>query len=247
MRRRRRASTRRVRRTATVTSHARTQVALWIPIVTWLTAQLASETRAARPRHERRRRRRPRVLREAARVRNVPLVGHRAGRRSRDGIVLPGAAMLAGTWLDERIAEASSARGRARGAATAAAFAGAALVVLLRHGALAGRRPAQRARYRALALGDDRSRRIVRSSASFAWSSESETAGVSRRQDPGHHRRAAHLRNRWSSRHRRTDSRLAAGEWRRCIRPRRWSYRRARRSRRSPSGCTRRGAGSSRA
>jgi 4-amino-4-deoxy-L-arabinose transferase-like glycosyltransferase len=46
-------------------------------------------------------------------------------------IVLPGAAMLAGTWLDERIAEASSERGRARAAATAAAFAGAALVVLL--------------------------------------------------------------------------------------------------------------------
>jgi 4-amino-4-deoxy-L-arabinose transferase-like glycosyltransferase len=46
-------------------------------------------------------------------------------------IVLPGAAMLAGTWLDERISEAASHRGRARAAASAAAFAGAALVVLL--------------------------------------------------------------------------------------------------------------------
>jgi 4-amino-4-deoxy-L-arabinose transferase-like glycosyltransferase len=46
-------------------------------------------------------------------------------------LVLPGAAMLAGMWLDERIAEASSARGTARAAASSAAFAAAALVVLL--------------------------------------------------------------------------------------------------------------------
>ena len=47
-------------------------------------------------------------------------------------VVLPGAAMLAGMWLEERVREAASPkRGRARGAATAAAFAGAAIVVLL--------------------------------------------------------------------------------------------------------------------
>lgn len=47
-------------------------------------------------------------------------------------VVLPGAAMLAGLWLDERVSEAGSpTRGRARGAATAAAFVGAAMVVLL--------------------------------------------------------------------------------------------------------------------
>ena len=47
-------------------------------------------------------------------------------------VVLPGAAMLAGMWLDERVGEASSPRReRARGAASAVAFAGAALVVLL--------------------------------------------------------------------------------------------------------------------
>lgn len=45
-------------------------------------------------------------------------------------VVLPGVAMLAGTWLDERIAEARAA-GRARAAASAAAFVIAALVVLL--------------------------------------------------------------------------------------------------------------------
>ena len=47
-------------------------------------------------------------------------------------VVLPGAAMLAGIWLDERLGEASSpARGAPRAAASAAAFAAAALVVLL--------------------------------------------------------------------------------------------------------------------
>ena len=46
-------------------------------------------------------------------------------------LVLPGAAMLAGMWLDERIAEAGSSRGAARAAASSAAFAAAALVVLL--------------------------------------------------------------------------------------------------------------------
>jgi 4-amino-4-deoxy-L-arabinose transferase-like glycosyltransferase len=47
-------------------------------------------------------------------------------------VVLPGAAMLAGIWLDERVSEASSAtRGTGRTAGSAAAFAGAALVVLL--------------------------------------------------------------------------------------------------------------------
>ena len=47
-------------------------------------------------------------------------------------VVLPGAAMLAGMWLDERISEAASPTpGRARGAASAVAFAGAALGVLL--------------------------------------------------------------------------------------------------------------------
>jgi 4-amino-4-deoxy-L-arabinose transferase-like glycosyltransferase len=47
-------------------------------------------------------------------------------------VVLPGAAMLAGTWLDERLGEASSpTRGSARAAASAAAFATTALVVLL--------------------------------------------------------------------------------------------------------------------
>ena len=45
-------------------------------------------------------------------------------------VVLPGAAMLAGTWLDERLTE-SRKGGRARAAASAAAFALAALVVLL--------------------------------------------------------------------------------------------------------------------
>lgn len=46
-------------------------------------------------------------------------------------IALPGAAMLAGIWLDERSAEARRAGGRARRAASAAAFAVAACVVLL--------------------------------------------------------------------------------------------------------------------
>jgi 4-amino-4-deoxy-L-arabinose transferase-like glycosyltransferase len=47
-------------------------------------------------------------------------------------VVLPGAAMLAGTWLDERIGEASSSkRGISRAAASAAAFVAAALVALL--------------------------------------------------------------------------------------------------------------------
>ena len=46
-------------------------------------------------------------------------------------LVLPGAAMLAGTWLDERIAEAASSRSAARSAASSAAFVAAALVVLL--------------------------------------------------------------------------------------------------------------------
>ena len=46
-------------------------------------------------------------------------------------LVLPGAAMLAGMWLDERIAEAASGRGTARAAASSASFAAAALVVLL--------------------------------------------------------------------------------------------------------------------
>jgi len=47
-------------------------------------------------------------------------------------VVLPGAAMLAGMWLDERIDEASSpARGAPRAAASAVAFGAAALVVLL--------------------------------------------------------------------------------------------------------------------
>jgi 4-amino-4-deoxy-L-arabinose transferase-like glycosyltransferase len=46
-------------------------------------------------------------------------------------LVLPGAAMLSGMWLDERIAEARSNRGAARSAASSAAFAAAALVVLL--------------------------------------------------------------------------------------------------------------------
>jgi 4-amino-4-deoxy-L-arabinose transferase-like glycosyltransferase len=46
-------------------------------------------------------------------------------------LVLPGAAMIAGMWLDERIAEASSSRGASRSAASGAAFAAAALVVLL--------------------------------------------------------------------------------------------------------------------
>ena len=46
-------------------------------------------------------------------------------------LVLPGAAMVAGMWLDERIAEAASDRGVARGAASSAAFAAAGLVVLL--------------------------------------------------------------------------------------------------------------------
>jgi 4-amino-4-deoxy-L-arabinose transferase-like glycosyltransferase len=46
-------------------------------------------------------------------------------------LVLPGAAMVAGMWLDERIAEAASDRGSGRAAASSAAFAAAALVVLL--------------------------------------------------------------------------------------------------------------------
>ena len=46
-------------------------------------------------------------------------------------VVLPGAAMMVGLWLDERLAEASSGRGRMRFAATGALFVGAALVVLL--------------------------------------------------------------------------------------------------------------------
>ncbi len=47
-------------------------------------------------------------------------------------VVLPGAAMVAGMWLDERVSEASSPRrGLARGAASALAFAGAAFVELL--------------------------------------------------------------------------------------------------------------------
>ena len=46
-------------------------------------------------------------------------------------VVLPGAAMMVGLWLDERLAEASSGRGRRRSAASGALFVGAALVVLL--------------------------------------------------------------------------------------------------------------------
>jgi 4-amino-4-deoxy-L-arabinose transferase-like glycosyltransferase len=46
-------------------------------------------------------------------------------------LVLPGAAMLAGVWLDERIAEAASNRGAARAAGSSFAFAAAGVVVLL--------------------------------------------------------------------------------------------------------------------
>jgi hypothetical protein len=46
-------------------------------------------------------------------------------------VVLPGAAMMVGLWLDERLAEARSGRGAARHAASSALFVLAALVVLL--------------------------------------------------------------------------------------------------------------------
>lgn len=46
-------------------------------------------------------------------------------------VVLPGAAMMAGLWLDERLGEASSRSGRARSAATGALFIVAALLVIV--------------------------------------------------------------------------------------------------------------------